>query len=348
MFSTKMDVMRPIFLHSSAALLPWLLASGALAQKSGKVEDGIKLALPFQTWGIRLDNPGAVIEYRAMKSGRQAYLLASHPKNGVTVSITIETVDQTPEPGECRRSLERRKDAFGAPSGLRFSRVTGKPGGSELPPSADVMEFLLDRNEFAALRQKNFLACLTRGNAFIDIHMSKGGFVPADQALMEGVLQSLRFVDADPAMAPTVESSTELMSQGSRRYLARDYNGAIPFYERALELEGLKQRLVPDMWRVLVDNLGMSFALTGNLDAAEGVFRYGVSKDPNYAMFHYNLACTHAEKKDMPGAMEELRIAFRNRDTMIKSESMPDPATDDSFASFMNNREFTQFLKELR
>jgi len=340
--------MRSISRHSAAAvLLPWLLISSAVAQKSGRVEDGIKLALPFQAWGVRLDNPGAVVEYREMKSSRQAYLLASDPKNGITVSITIENVSRPPDPGDCRTSLERRKDSFGPPSGLRFSRVTGKSVGSELAPSADVMEFVLDQHEFAALRQKNFLACLTNGNAFIDIHMSKVNFVSADQALMEGVLQTLSFVDADPSMAPAVESSTELMARASRRYLARDYKAAIPFYERALEVEELKQRLSQDMWRVLIDNLGMSFAFTGNLDAAEGVFRYGVSKDPNYAMFHYNLACAHAEKKDMPGAMEELRIAFRNRDTMIKGESMPNPANDDSFAPFMSDKEFTQFLKEL-
>jgi hypothetical protein len=60
------------------------------------------------------------------------------------------------------------------------------------------------------------------------------------------------------------------------------------------------------------------------------------------------LACAHAEKKDMAGAMQELGIAFRNRATMIKGESMPDPAKDDSFAPFMSNAEFIQFLKELR
>src|SRR5215471_5497884 len=99
--------MRSIFLSSAASvLLPWLLAPGAFAQKSGKVEDGIKLALPFQTWAVRLDNPGAVVEYREMKSGRQAYLLASHPKNGITISITVENVSQPPESGEGRRSLE--------------------------------------------------------------------------------------------------------------------------------------------------------------------------------------------------------------------------------------------------
>jgi hypothetical protein len=69
-FSTKMGVMRTIFLRFAlGVLLLWLSVPSAFAQKSGKVEDGIKLALPFQTWAVRLDNPGAVVEYREMKSG---------------------------------------------------------------------------------------------------------------------------------------------------------------------------------------------------------------------------------------------------------------------------------------
>jgi hypothetical protein len=300
---------RPRFqIPVTAITLAWLFVAGAYGQKSGTVDDGIKLALPFQSWGVRIDNPGAIIEKREMKSGRQAYLLASHPKNGIVISITIEIVSQP----------------------------------------ADVMEFLLDQNEFAALRQKNFFACLTRADAFIDIHMAKGNFVPADQTVMEQVLATLQFVDADLLMAPAIESSTELMAQGSRWFLARDYKSAIPPYEHALEIEELKRRLSPDMWRVLVDNLGMSFAFTGNLESAEGVFRFGISKDPTYAMFHYNLACTRAEKNDMAGAIEELKVAFRNRNTVLKGESMPNPAKDDSFASFMSNTEFTRFLNELR
>jgi hypothetical protein len=340
---------RPTFPASiPAVVLSVVSVFGAYAQTSGRVEDGIQLALPLHNWGVRMDNPGAVVENREMKSGRQAYLLASHPKNGIVISITIEKVSEPTSPDECRRSLEARKDSYGPPSGLRITRVTGKSVGSEVPPSADVMEFLLDQNEFAAIRQKNFFACMTRDNAFIDIHMSKVDFVPADQAVMEQVVQSVRFVSADLSMAPAIESSTDLMAQGSRRYLAHDFKGAIAPYERALEVEELQQRLSPDMWRVLVDNLGMSFGLTGNLEAAEGVFRFGISKDPAYAMFHYNLACTRAEKKDLAGAIEELRVAFRNRNTMIKGESMPDPAKDDSFAPFISNPEFTRFLNELR
>jgi len=341
--------MRSMFQAAIAAgVLFCLLAPEAYAQRPEGVEDGVALALPFQTWGVRIDNPGAVVESRKMKSGRQAYVMASQAKNGIVVSITIENVSHPPAQEECRRSLEARKNSFGPPSGLRFSRMTGKAEGSDLPARADVMEFVLDQNEFAAVRQKNFFACLTRANTFVDIHISKVAFVPADQAVMEQVLQSLRFVNADALMTPAIDSTTELMAQGSRRYLAGDYKGAIAPYERALEIEDLKQRLSPDLWRVLVDNLGMSFAFTGNLEAAEGVFRFGITKDSDYPMFHYNLACTRAEKKDMVGAMEELRVAFRNRDKVIKGQLMPDPAKDDSFAPFLSNADFRQLLKELQ
>ena len=141
-------------------------------------------------------------------------------------------------------------------------------------------------------------------------------------------------VSADARMAPASETSTETMAQGSRRYLTDDYKGAFAPCERALELEELKQQLQPDLRRVLVDNLCMSFALSGNLDSAAGVFRFG--------------ACARAERKDMTGAIEELRVAFRNQNTMIKGESMPDPAKDDSFAPFLSKADFASFLKELR
>jgi tetratricopeptide (TPR) repeat protein len=315
-----------------------MLLPAAYGQKSGKVEDGIQLALPFKTWGVRIDSPGAVVDRREMKSGRQAYILSSNPKNGIVISITIENVGQIPEPAECNRYLGQMKDSYSTASAPRLRHE----------PYGEVLELLLDRGEFATINQKNVFACLTRGSAVIDVHLSKAGFVPADQAAMEEALRSIRFIAADPAIAPAVQSSADLMAEGNRRFVAGDYKAAIGPYESALELEELKQRLPRDLWRVLVDNLGMSFGLVGDLDAAEGVFRFGISKDSTYAIFHYNLACARAEKKDLAGAMEELRVAFRNRDTMIKGEAMPDPSKDESFAPFLNNAEFARFLKDLR
>lgn len=52
----------------------------------------------------------------------------------------------------------------------------------------------------------------------------------------------------------------ELMQEGSAHYLRRDFKRAIGPYQKALDLEKQKRTLEQNLWRVLVDNLGMSTA----------------------------------------------------------------------------------------
>ena len=101
------------------------------------------------------------------------------------------------------------------------------------------------------------------------------------------------------------------------------------------------------LWRVLIDNLGMSYGISGDLPKAKATFEYGLSKDPKYPMFHYNLACTFAEMNDVDKAILSLQQAFQYKPNMIKGERFPDPWTDDSFQRFMNNEKFVNALKEM-
>ena len=84
----------------------------------------------------------------------------------------------------------------------------------------------------------------------------------------------------------------ELMQEGSALYLRGDYKKAIGPYQKALDLEKQKRTLEQNLWRVLVDNLGMSYGISGNLKIAKETFEYGISEDPEYPMFYYNMACT--------------------------------------------------------
>jgi tetratricopeptide (TPR) repeat protein len=92
----------------------------------------------------------------------------------------------------------------------------------------------------------------------------------------------------------------------------------------------------------------MSYGITGNLKKAKATFEYGLSKDPDYPMFHYNMACTYAEMNDEDQAIVYLRSAFKNKENMIVGEAMPDPASDNSFARFMKNEKFLKALKEIK
>ena len=140
----------------------------------------------------------------------------------------------------------------------------------------------------------------------------------------------------------------KLMEQGSRFCLERDYKRAAPPYQRALDREKANRTLSETLWRVLVDNLGMAYGISGDLKKAKATFEYGLSKDPKYPMFHYNMACTYAEMNDPDKAIVYLKQAFDYKENMIKGEKMPDPWTDDSFQRFMNNDKFVAALSELK
>src|SRR2546421_863549 len=139
----------------------------------------------------------------------------------------------------------------------------------------------------------------------------------------------------------------KLLEQGSKFFLDGDYKRAIPPYQKALDREKEISTLGETIWRVMVDNLGMAYGISGDLKKAKDTFEYGLSKDPKYPMFNYNMACTFAEMNDVDKAISYLQQAFQNKENMIKGERFPDPWTDDSFQRFMKNDKFVNALKEM-
>jgi tetratricopeptide (TPR) repeat protein len=144
------------------------------------------------------------------------------------------------------------------------------------------------------------------------------------------------------------KSVMDYMGEGSAYYLKGDYKKAIPPYQKALDLEKEKQTLDKDLWQVLIDNLGMSYGITGDLKRAKEIFEYGISKDPEYPLFYYNMACTYGEMDNVDKAIDYLKLAFERKANIIPGEEMPDPATDSSFERFMKNEKFLKALKEIK
>jgi tetratricopeptide (TPR) repeat protein len=143
------------------------------------------------------------------------------------------------------------------------------------------------------------------------------------------------------------KSSMDYLREGSVFYLKHDFKKAISPYQKALDLEKQERALEKNFWRVLVDNLGMAYGITGDLKRAKEVFEYGLTKDNAYPLFHYNLACTYAEMGDEDKAIEYLKSAFKYKENMIEGEQMPDPASDDSFQRFMKDEKFLRVLREI-
>jgi len=312
-------------------LAVFLTLSAALSSIAQQAPLRGRLSLPGKAWGVALELPGFKVTTVETKPDGRRYMLAKNETTSMTVSLTLEQIKPGAAATPCRESLQQRtKNQPVKIEGVHFSRSG----------DFEVMEYTVP--EFAGLeiKQRNLFACELYDNAYIDLHVSKVKYASVDDPLFAGVLNSMH-VDV------VQRSSLELMEQGSRLYEQSDYKGAIGPYAQALQFEKSSPRLGKPLWYVLVDNLGMSYGITGDLEKAKQTFDYGVSKDPTYPLFYYNLACTYAEMNDAAKASDYLKKAFEYKANTLPGETMPDPRTDDSFKKLMSKKEFRELAEAL-
>jgi len=290
-----------------------------------------RLSLPTKDWGVVLTLPGFVAKTVETKPDGRRYMVAENENTKVVVSVTLEETKPGTPASSCRQTLEEKvKHPPLKIQDVRFSRSG----------DVDVMRYVVADFKGQRINQESLFACQFYDNTYIDLHVSKVSYVTADEPLFSDVLTSMH-VDK------VQRSSMELVGQASRLYLQHDYKGAVAPYSQALELEKVNPTLEKSLWYVLVDNLGMSYGITGNLQKAKETFEYGLSKDPEYPLFYYNLACTYAEMDDATEAKDYLKKAFDHKANALPGENMPDPRKDDSFQKLMKDKEFRQLAEAL-
>jgi hypothetical protein len=137
-------------------------------------------------------------------------------------------------------------------------------------------------------------------------------------------------------------------------YQARMYKAAAPIFEMALvklrEDPGMAAKMMKDTrtaTRVVTDQAGMSYGMSGDIPKARGLFEKAIVEDPDYPVYYYNLACADAEEKNLVAARNHLQQAFARKANVISGETMPDPTKDDSFLPYRDNKEFWAFLESL-
>jgi tetratricopeptide (TPR) repeat protein len=101
------------------------------------------------------------------------------------------------------------------------------------------------------------------------------------------------------------------------------------------------------MRRVVTDQAGMAYGMSGDIPKARVIFERAIAEDPDYPMYYYNLACADAEEKNLAEARSHLQEAFARKANVISGESMPDPTNDNSFLPYRNNKDFWTFLESL-
>lgn len=126
-------------------------------------------------------------------------------------------------------------------------------------------------------------------------------------------------------------------------YLQR-WQEAIAALQQALRADG--RRVLSTLERrMVIDNLGMAHAFHGDLRRAREIFQDALREDPNYPLFHYNLACTLSELGDTDQALASLETALRLRAHLAPGETLPDPRQDDSFRRLAGDPRFRKIAE---
>jgi hypothetical protein len=136
---------------------------------------------------------------------------------------------------------------------------------------------------------------------------------------------------------------------GQILYNAKMYKAAGPVFETASgRLKESHEADETTMKRVVTDQAGMAYGMSGDLQKTRSIFEKAIADDPEYPLYYYNLACADAGEKDLAEAQKHLREAFDRKANVIAGEKMPDPTTDDSFLPYRDNKEFWSFLEGLQ
>lgn len=189
--------------------------------------------------------------------------------------------------------------------------------------------------------QQNRFLCMKHDNVFVDLHVSKPHFQPGDQNLFDPIFDSVQFHEG------LTRTAMDYFLAGTSYYNQNEFKKAIPFYVQALALEQQDRKLEKKFWYVLVDNLGMAYGVTGDLEMARETFEYGIQNDPDYPMFYYEMADYFGEKGDSLNAIAYLQKAYDRRANFIAGEKFPDPRADDSFKKLLKNPDFRKFVDSL-
>jgi len=327
----------------------------------------------FVTWpekglGLSIDLTGFKKEIDQVKPDGRRYLMASHPKTKLDVSITLEKV---PTKASAKGCLEQLRLIQNDSSVTRGQDIALNTTG-EIP----TLEYTIQKFRGVRVDQKNVYACIAQDNVYADIHLSKAQYTTADARFFQSILKTLRLqpppseivlpsVPAPPkemvrlpAAAPPKEmvrlpppappNSKELLNMGNALSRQYEYARAIAPYQKAFELEKAEPQLDRFHWRTLIENLGMAYGMTGHRKEAKAIYEEGIQADPTYPMFHYNLACTFAEMNDLDHAMQSLKTAYRHRKNPNSGEAvMPDPRQNSSFERFMKNETFRNLVNDL-
>jgi tetratricopeptide (TPR) repeat protein len=317
-----------------------LVPCRGFAQETGV--NKAQVSIPGVKGVLELDVGKTTWDAHVRADGKETQLQAIHRMDNLRITAFLQKVNFQASAENCRGKWWPMT-AKSAPIKREELRQYDRDG-------AAVVEYVIPEFRGNVLHQKSLHAYLGANDLCAEIHLSKDQFVPEDEKAFEEILSTVRLLPGETGHLEGIaaEEKKRYLAEGSRFYLEHNYKSAAELYQRALDLEKRDRTLSRDLFRVLVDNLGMSYGLTKKYPMAKETFEYGISQDPAYPLFYYLMACTYGEQGLMNESIEQLSLAFKYKANVISGESLPDPLKDDSFRKFSHDKRFVDAVRDMQ
>jgi hypothetical protein len=326
-------------MKQSALFLLLATTSSILAQTR---TDGIyRLALPDHngqlTWSV---DGFRIIENSAKPNGRELGVRGRDASGKVTfLGFLFVAPEAAPMTGpKCRdAALTQEKKTNATLKVVRTFEIL-RPNGL---PVALVEHTTANRDGSNTYRVRGFVA---NDDICGDLEFYSNKAISDEDADLKKTFLSYRL---EPNYTPQF-SDVALYAQVL--FLHREYRAAAPMFEKGLMMvpsDGAPFKSATVARRVMRDQAGMSYGISGDLAKSRSIFEKGTADDPEYPLNYYNLACADAGEKKLSDARMHLQQAFDRKANVNPGESMPIPTEDDSFLPYKNNREFWTLLQGL-
>lgn len=137
----------------------------------------------------------------------------------------------------------------------------------------------------------------------------------------------------------------EMLEYGVSLYRGKSYPEAIACLQKWIQSDQCG-KIKDSKHRMALVALGIAYSSYGKFKDAQKVFEDALLKDPEYPLFHYNLARACAGQGDFSKVLEHLKLTLKFRDNMDADVQLPNPGNDPAFKEINGNQEFKTICKE--
>jgi hypothetical protein len=315
-----------------------LFGSCALAQTGP--DSSFQLALPNHQGQLRWSAEGfSIVQSTAKPNGREIGIRGQDESRHLTfLGFLFVFPEQAPlSSAKCRDGVLGPAGKSNPTMTIVANSETARQGGL---PIATATYTAKTRDGSILYSVRSFVAT---GDICGDLEVYSEKPISAEDGDLRSILDSYRL---DENYTPKFN---DILVYAQLLFKSQMYGAAGPMFEDALaRLKNEPGAATRNGKRILIDQAGMAYGISGDIAKARLIFEKAAAEDPDYPMYYYNLACADAQENKLQDARSHLQKAFARKANIIPGETMPDPTKDDSFLPYRNNSQFWTFLEGLR